>query len=89
MKAFLASIGVDIRWAHELMPVWPYEDGKILYISQYVVLGEWESGLEREIEGAKVDFADSYPAVELDGPFFVLEIGPVFLKPAIPLERSL
>ena len=79
LSDYLERIGVDIEKPFETMPLEPYE-GSILYLCvQYVVLGGREDFTGTEVDGVRIDLADSHPYLEMNEEFFVIELNEIKL----------
>lgn len=78
---WLAQLGIDIGKPFEVMSIDPDESGAVEYIAvQYIAFGTCDTDYNRSIGDVNVRITQSYPNPEVEGDYFVLEIGPMQLE---------
>ena len=80
LDLYLDKIGVDIEKPFETMPGEP-ESGFIEYFGvQYIVIGDKKNFSTRKFVEVAIRLAKSYPDPNLDGKYYVVELGPIKLE---------
>ena len=80
LDLYLEQIGVDIEKPFETMPGEP-ENGFIEYFGvQYIVIGDKKNFSTRKFGEVAIRLAKSYPDPNLDGKYYVVELGPIKLE---------
>lgn len=80
LAEYLNKLGVDIEKPFETMPGEP-ENGFIEYFGiQYIIIGNKEDFIKAKLVEVEIDLAESYPDPNLDGKYYVIEIGPIKLE---------
>ena len=78
---YLASMGVDIEKPFETSPLEIDENGILEYCAcQYIVFGNCQTTFSHQIGNVEFHLATSYPSIDINDEFFVLEFYPVRLK---------
>lgn len=80
MGSYLEKIGADIEKPFETMPGEP-ENGFIDYFDvQYIIIGNKDEFRKKKLGDVTIDLAKSFPDPNIDGKYYVIEVGPIKLE---------
>lgn len=80
LASYLDKIGVDIEKPFETMPGEP-ENGFIDYFGvQYIIIGNKDEFRKTKLGEVAIYLAKSFPDPNIDGKYYVIEVGPIKLE---------